>query len=203
MLVPGSNNDFMTTTTPVLLAGSKIILRDWQSEDLASYEQWQKPGQAWQKLDGPYYQSDKDESAEKAARVQKIISENAFPSPRMNLVIADKLNNKMLGTVSSYWESKETNWLCIGITIYDPQTWGKGIGAEAMKLWIDYLFENRSEIVRLDMRTWSGNGGLMHLAKKLGFTQEACFRKARIVDGQYYDGLGYGLLRDEWPKSSL
>ncbi len=39
---------------------------------------------------------------------------------------------------------------------------------------------------------------MMRLATKLGYTLEARFRKARIVKGAYYDGLGYGLLREEW-----
>lgn len=105
--------------------------------------------------------------------------------------------------MSSYWESIETNWLCIGITIYDENQWGKGLGFEALRAWIDYLFETRLELVRLDMRTWSGNQGMVKLALKLGFTQEACFRKARIVKGQYYDSLGFGILREEWESQDM
>ncbi len=87
---------------------------------------------------------------------------------------------------------------CTLASIYDDSLWGEGIGFESLSLWINYLFENHKEIVRLDMRTWSGNVGMMKLAEKLGFAQEACFRKARIVNGKYYDGLGYGILREEW-----
>jgi RimJ/RimL family protein N-acetyltransferase len=29
---------------------------------------------------------------------------------------------------------------------------------------------------------------------------EAQFRKARIVKDEYFDGLGYGMLREEWKK---
>ena len=65
-------------------------------------------------------------------------------------------------------------------------------------MWAEYLWMSYPEIVRLDLRTWSGNAGMMRLAEKLGFTQEARFRKARIVDGVHHDGLGYGILREEW-----
>jgi putative hydrolase of HD superfamily len=41
---------------------------------------------------------------------------------------------------------------------------------------------------------------MMKVAKKLGFTKEAVFRMARIVEGEYYDGLGYGILRTEWEE---
>jgi putative hydrolase of HD superfamily len=39
---------------------------------------------------------------------------------------------------------------------------------------------------------------MMRLAEKLGFLQEACYRQARIVEGKYYDSVGYGILRTEW-----
>jgi hypothetical protein len=37
----------------------------------------------------------------------------------------------------------------------------KGIGFEALGLWMDYLFEALPRIARLDLRTWSGNTGMM------------------------------------------
>lgn len=61
-----------------------------------------------------------------------------------------------------------------------------------------YLFDTMPEIVRTDLRTWSGNMGTMRLVGKLGYLHEACFRKARIAGGKYYDGLGFGVLREEW-----
>ncbi|WP_374073497.1 GNAT family N-acetyltransferase [Bdellovibrio bacteriovorus] len=180
------------------MEGSKIRLRDWRLEDVAPFRRWQKPGMPWQTLDGPYYRSTEDESERLADELKSRIEKADFPTPRMRLVIADRRTNELIGTVSSYWESKETNWLCAGISIFDHAKWGQGIGWEALGLWIDYLFENHPNIVRLDMRTWSGNVGLIHLAKKLGFVREACFRNARIVDGKYFDGLGFGILRSEW-----
>jgi putative hydrolase of HD superfamily len=180
------------------LEGEKLILRDWIAEDLADYAHWIQPHQKWHDLDGPYYRITDAEAERMVLDLKNKIAAGTFSHPRMRLVIADKTNNKLLGTVAAYWESKETNWLCIGLSLYDPSTWGKGFGHEALTLWIDYLFQTHTEIVRLDLRTWSGNIGMMKLAVKLGFQQEACFRKARIVNGQYFDGLGYGILKEEW-----
>jgi hypothetical protein len=39
---------------------------------------------------------------------------------------------------------------------------------------------------------------MIGLATRLGFREEARFRKARIVDGKHCDGLGFGALREEW-----
>lgn len=182
----------------VSLSGRQVILRDWQYSDLDDYQYWQRPGHKWQEFDGPYYQYDFDNSENLRKKVEQLIDSKTVSNPRNILVIADITSNKIIGTVSSYWESKETNWLCIGIIIYDSRYWGQGIGFDSLSLWIQYLFNAHTEIVRLDMRTWSGNKGLIHLAHKLGFKQEACFRKARIVKGEYFDGLGFGILRTEW-----
>lgn len=182
----------------IQIEGAKIKLRDWQVEDIPEFSHWIQPHHQWHDLDGPYYKITESEAKEKIDVLQAQIKEGKFTTPRYRLVIADLKTNKLLGTVSSYWESKETNWLCAGVTLYSPETWGKGIGFEALSLWIDYLFEQHTKIVRLDLRTWSGNQGMMKLAEKLGFKKEACFRKARIVANEYYDSIGYGILREEW-----
>lgn len=88
--------------------------------------------------------------------------------------------------------------MAAGITIFHPEFWGQGIGKEALALWIDFLFRYRPEIARLDLQTWSGNERMMNLAEKLGFKLEGRFRKARIVDGEYYDSIQYGILREDW-----
>lgn len=180
--------------------GNHIILRDMKSLDLDSYWYWLRPGHRWQEFDGPYYQDhkmEKDLLEQFENRKRKVLSGD-FPTPRTWLVIADKTTDELIGIVSSYWRSKETFWYCAGITILNDKNWGKGIGTEALTLWTDYLFANRPEICRLGLETWSGNEGLIHLAKKLGFCEEARFRKARIVKGKYYDALGFGILREEW-----
>ncbi|MEM7537249.1 MAG: GNAT family protein, partial [Chloroflexota bacterium] len=164
-----------------------------------TYRHWQQPGHDWQALDGPYYPKPTPEEVEKTleAIVARIKAEN-WPEIRTRLIIADRESDTLLGMVSRYWISEETHWPALGITIFDPDYWGKGIGYEALGLWMDYLFAQYPEWVRLDLRTWSGNHGMIRLAQKLGYREEARFRKARIVNGEHYDGLGFGILREEW-----
>ena len=131
-------------------------------------------------------------------RRRATIMSGDWPSPRANLVVADRESDRLIGLVTWSWESEETYWPVVGIVLYEPATWGYGLGYEALGLWSDYLFDALPAIARLDLRTWSGNRGMMRLAEKLGYTLEARFRKARLVEGAYYDGLGYGVLREEW-----
>ncbi len=152
-------------------------------------------------LDAPYYAKQSAEEVEiYLQNIKKKITKHLFPLPRNRLVIAEKVSNDFLGSVSWYWTSKETNWMSNGIVICDEQYWGKGIGFEALGLWNQYLLDEFPQVARLDLRSWSGNIGMMKLAEKLGYTLEARFRKARIVKGEYYDSVGYGMLREEWEE---
>ncbi len=184
---------------PVKIAPAKIVLRDWMFDDLEVYAYWLQPQHNWQQLDGPYFKKTSvDEIPELIVRVRARIETANFANPRHNLVIADAQHNRMIGLVSRYWISEETHWLAAGIVIYDSLLWGKGYGRAALGLWTNYLFHQLSSIVRLDLQTWSGNLGMNRLALKLRYRLEGQFRKARIVDGEYYDAMGYGILRDEW-----
>jgi putative hydrolase of HD superfamily len=108
----------------------------------------------------------------------------------------------LLGTVSRYWIAKETQWAAVGIVLFDPQRWSRGIGTDALRLWCDYQFRADESLPRLDLRTWSGNERMIRLAERLGFQLEARFRDARVVDGKRYDGLGFGVLRREWERNA-
>ena len=65
-------------------------------------------------------------------------------------------------------------------------------------MWIEETFVQNPEIIRIGLSTWSGNERMMKLAEKIGLKKEAVYRKARIVDNQYYDSVSYGILKDEW-----
>ena len=187
--------------SPVEVPGSSVSLRDWHLEDLNAYARWLAPGHRWQQLDGPYYAKPSEKQVSQIInRKRRTIEAGDLPTPRENLTIALHEGGELLGMVTRAWESRETNWLTVGIVVFDSAWWGQGIGYEGLGLWSQHLFDGMPELARLDLRTWSGNAGMMRLALKLGYSEEARFRKARIVDGQYYNGLGYGVLREEWEE---
>lgn len=86
--------------------------------------------------------------------------------------------------------------------IFNDDFWNKGIGYSALKLWIKEVFNQREEIVRIGLTTWSGNYGMVKLAEKIGMKEEARYRNARIVNNHYYDSVSYGMLKEEWKKNN-
>lgn len=112
-----------------------------------------------------------------------------------------RAEGKVVGYVGAYWIDKNTNWLETGIVIYDKDYWNGGYGSEAYKLWIDFLFKSTG-LHRLGMSTWSGNERMMKVAERIGMSLEARIRNARTVEGQYFDAIKMGMLREEWEKLS-
>ena len=184
----------------VSLLGNQVALRDWRAADVAIYARWLRPGHRWHELDAPYEPPPPPDHIPAIVAKRRAAIAAELPRPRTSLVIALRAGDGLVGTVTWRWESAETLWPTVGLAIFDPAHWGRGLGYEALGLWSDYLFRELPRVVRLDLRTWSGNRGMARLAEKLGYREEARFRRARVVDGRYYDGLGYGVLREEWAE---
>lgn len=179
-----------------------IILRELKLKDLDDYLIWKHPNRKFREYNGPYYKQETEKE------LQELISEyrNKLENDEKNVlenkkIIANKNTDEIIGEVNWYWKSKETLWMELGIVIFNEYYWGKGIGFKALKYWINEKFEENLKIIRLGISTWSGNKRMIKLSEKLGFKKEAVYRKARIVNGEYFDSVSFGILREEWESN--
>lgn len=174
-----------------------ISIRSIRLNDLKAYEHWCQPIHEYHSFNGPYYpKKTTEEISDKIYEIKLKLESKEDPLPRKKMIVDP--NDNLIGEVSWYWKSIETYWMEIGVVIFDESYWARGIGYEALKLWITELFSTHHQIVRIGLSTWSGNTGMIKLAAKLGMRQEACYQNARIVNGQYYDSISFGLLKEEW-----
>ncbi|WP_461538784.1 GNAT family N-acetyltransferase [Spongorhabdus nitratireducens] len=107
------------------------------------------------------------------------------------------VEGESVGSVSYYWEDERTRWLEVGVIIYDSSRWNQGLGRKALIPWITHLF-NTLEIARVGLTTWSGNPRMIACAESIGMKLEARLRKVRYYNGEYYDSVKLGVLREEW-----
>lgn len=182
-----------------------IRLRRFAHEDVEQYRAWLQPDQEWHLWDGPYFaKPTAGEIDDACARLLAGLDAASMPaeSPlRRAVIVADAEPDRMLGTVSWHWESEESDWRRMGLTVYDPTGRGKGVGTAALRIWTDYLFSTTA-VVRLDFSTWSGNSRMLGVGHRLGFVEEARFRDAREVRGERFDSVVMGVLRREWAEAS-
>ncbi len=180
-----------------VLRGEKVIIRSIQENDLPIL--WRliygKENPEWKKWDAPYIPLEKKEyETYKSETLNKLrVANQNEVEPRLII----ETDGKIIGTVSYYWEHRPSNWLEVGIGIYNPIYWSGGYGTEALKLWIDYLF-GELPLVRVGLATWSGNKRMIRVAEKIGMQLEGRLRKCRLYNGKYYDSIRMGILKEEW-----
>ncbi len=171
--------------------------------DLSNIDEYAKlttPDKKFHLFNGPYF---KKETAQEHAECieqlrNKLKNDDLKGSDKNRLIVIEE---KIIGACSWYWRSQETNWLEVGIIIFEDANWSKGIGTVALSRWIDIVFAEHPEIVRIGLTTWSGNLRMVGLSEKIGLKREACYKKARIVNGVYYDSVSYGILRADWQEN--
>jgi RimJ/RimL family protein N-acetyltransferase len=89
----------------------------------------------------------------------------------------------------------ETGNLEIGICVF-PEYRGRGIGTEAQRQLVDYLF-GTTPVHRLQAGTEVDNVAEQRALERVGFRQEGVARGLYFRDGRWRDSILYGLLRDD------
>jgi len=93
----------------------------------------------------------------------------------------------------------ETGNFEIGIVLF-PEYRGRGIGTEAQRQLVDYLFAT-TPVHRLQAGTEVDNIAEQRALERVGFRREGVGRGLHFRDGKWRDGVLYGLLRDD-PRDS-
>lgn len=170
---------------------NELIIRPIEERDL--YRLWElaykEEAPEWKKWDAPYF-------THHPVTYERFM-ENAGSYIDNDQRWAMVVNGEVCGMVSYYFEDAQQIWLEMGIVIYRGQNWSKGIGTRVLKLWMSHIF-NSLPVPRVGLTTWSGNKRMIRVAEKLGMTMEGRIRKVRYYEGEYYDSIRMGILREEW-----
>lgn len=89
----------------------------------------------------------------------------------------------------------------VAIGIGERQQRGKGYGREAMRLLLDFAF-NEMNLYRVGLTVFEYNTDAIKLYEQLGFVKEGSARQFMQRDGQRWDMYYYGILRDEWQAAN-
>jgi RimJ/RimL family protein N-acetyltransferase len=88
----------------------------------------------------------------------------------------------------------------VGIGIGDRQDWGKGYGTEAMRLALNFGF-NEFNLQRVSLDVFEYNPRAIRSYEKAGFKPEGRLRQCLLRDGQRWDLVYMGILRNEWEQT--
>lgn len=161
---------------------------------------WRSQGE-WREYDAPWEAVSAPVTEDEIQRFRESFlaacgEEKVTPRKRATIVTR---RGRRLGWVSRYGRKHLTQAWKVGICICEDQYLGRGIGTEALGLWVDHLFA-QSDAHRIGIDTWSLNPRMKRVAEKLGFAFEGAEREMIRWKGEWLDLLHYGLLRRDWEE---
>jgi len=108
----------------------------------------------------------------------------------------ETLDGQAVGGLELRSINERNGTFSIGIQI-DTGERGKGYGTAAMRLLLKYAFLER-RLHKCNTGCVEGNAASIAMHKKLGCVQEGVRRQMYYSGGRYFDGLLFGLTRDEF-----
>lgn len=185
----------------IAACGYYVILRDWLASDVEPFIRWLSQGE-WRLLDAPWEGYRSETTPEQAERDRKWFAKQLEDENRTFLkrrAVVATANNHPLGWVSRYGEQDNPHVCMVGIDICEDAYLNRGLGQEALQLWVDHIF-GTSDVHKVGLETWSFNPRMIRVAEKAGFVREGCQREIRQWQGEWLDLVQFGLLREEWEE---
>ena len=87
----------------------------------------------------------------------------------------------------------------VGIGLGERDYWGNGYGTDAMRLMLRFAFDELN-LWRVSLGVFAYNPRAIRSYEKAGFRREGLVRGDCRRDGQRWDSVFMGILRDEWLK---
>ncbi|NLD34065.1 MAG: GNAT family N-acetyltransferase [Clostridiales bacterium] len=177
-----------------------IVLRDMIASDIEDYVRWNTTDTKWSDYDAPWEPVSGDAEAERKRWTKSYLSGKERLADELRRGFEIEWNGKHIGSVNSYLIDEKYDWIpvreikdgqrvhrAIGIDIYEPGLWGRGIGTNALRAFMQYYLKHGVDAIYT--QTWSGNDRMIRCAEKVGFIE--CDRRfdACEVDGKKYDAL--------------
>lgn len=126
---------------------------------------------------------------------------NIFSNNKSFVAIIEDLNYTPIGMIN-YSKAVDTDSsLDIGILIANPSVRGKGIGEEALNMFVNYIFSAKPEIMRIQYKTRVDNTGMVKIGEKVGFKIEGTLRNYIFDQGENRDYYLAAIIREEWNQN--
>jgi RimJ/RimL family protein N-acetyltransferase len=114
-----------------------------------------------------------------------------------HFTIRSREDDRVLGFTRIEWIEWTHGTCNLKIAIGDPLERNKGFGSDALQLLMRFAFSELN-LYRLSVVVGDDNQAGLRFFKRHGFVEEVRRRKSLLRDGQTWDLIHLGLLREEW-----
>jgi len=173
------------------LRGKQVRLTAIRKDDASAMARWEEDV-GFLRLQGTNIAAPRS-AAQIATELERIAEE----SDSVMFAIRKLEGDEIVGTVGFYEIEWANGSAWMGIGIGDRKNWGKGYGAETVRLILRHAFDEMN-LHRISLTVIEYNARAIALYERAGFRREGVFREFGLRDGRRYDLLLYGLLRPDW-----
>lgn len=174
-----------------ILEGERVRLRPMQEADLPHFQRWLQDAEVRRWLaamnEPPTMQDELD--------WYHVTREN----PDSVLWSIETIDGQLIGSLELRLTLAHRR-AELGISIHDKTQWSKGYGTDAVRLVLDYAFDEL-ELNRVELTTDEDNARGLRCYEKCGFQREGLLRQHRLVEGRLGNTVAMSVLRSEWQPS--
>ncbi|REK61960.1 MULTISPECIES: GNAT family N-acetyltransferase [Cohnella] len=173
------------------LIGRKVMLREYRQEDLVPIRRWVNNPEVVRYLSDIFLfpHTLEDTQAYLQSKMEPREDNRGF-------VIADAATELFIGQINLDFIDWKNRYGKVGIVIGSPEHFGKGYGTEAMRLLIDFAFDELN-LNRLELDVFDFNERARRCYAACGFKEEGRLRQRQFKNGRYADVILMGLLKSE------
>ena len=108
-------------------------------------------------------------------------------------------DDKLLGDIDLFVHNWAGRDAFVGLGIGERDFWGRGYGTDVMRVILRYAF-TEANLQRVTLTVFEYNPRAIRSYEKSGFRHEGRMRQVLNREGQRWDMVFMGILRDEWMK---
>ena len=172
----------------LVIEGKRVCLCEIQLSDAnRSYCKWMNDPKVNQYMESRFERWS-------VSKLRRYISDIKKNPDNIFLKIVSKNGNKHVGNIKIGPVNHHHGYADVGVIIGEKSFWGKGVATEAIKLVVNYAF-NELDLHKLTAGAYEPNAGSVKAFKKAGFSIEGIRKKHYLCNGGYVDSVLLGIVR--------
>lgn len=171
-----------------MYSGKQVRLRPFEREDAEKYREW---------VNDPQILSLVDRVRPVTGEEHRRWYETIVSDPHCVIFAIEALPDKrFVGCIWLYGIDSRHRYAELRIVIGDKQSWGRGIGKEAISGMVQFAFK-KLDLHKVYAYVLATNARAAAAFEKAGFVREGILKEERYMDGAFVDVVRLGLVRKD------
>ncbi len=174
------------------LIGNRVVIRPLERRDLTHVFKW------WNDPEVMYYADDDPEPHSTMKDIEdRYNRETGEWADSTARYLIQTTSGQPIGHVMYRGLRSDTRSVWTGITIGERDYWGNGYGTEAIRLFLQFLFEEM-HLHKVSITVSDFNARAIRAYEKCGFRHDGVLRHNAVVHGKFVDHFVMSILEDEF-----